>query len=350
MGIFEVESPVDKLAEWDETLKATLTIQSLCLLISFTLFFIRTYQVIKETLNSEIRKSKIVKIRLLQVSHLCAMFFSAFYIFLHFWNYIHYYISTNPMECDAWFIIIMISITLSKNFVYCFLMLRSSLAFDTSLFMIPLPISIIVISIAWITQWIMTILMLTDFTPFSPFPTNGFCFRILGDNGTIGITGYNLVDALSAFIALILFWWKARFVSKGLNSLQADNELQPEMIVISEMFKKHILLGVLIFIGSILIWFGGEFLSVLMGIAGALHLTCNNVYIFLLFKPNDYIYQIVCCKKGFGKSNKDVDNLATQQKTNEYAVDSANTSNQPSTLEITNTSNVAGASGSVTIR
>ncbi len=141
------------------------------------------------------------------MTHLLAMFFSCLYIFLHEWNYINWYTSTNPMDCGVWFEMIMFSITMSKIFTYSFLMLRSTLSFSSSFFKIPLKVSVSIVILSCVTQLIMMGLMISDYIPISPFPSNGFCFRILGENGVAGIAGFNFSDAISGFIAFIIFWY-----------------------------------------------------------------------------------------------------------------------------------------------
>eukprot|EP01084_Bolivina_argentea_P001291 2388_1 len=273
----------------------TITIVTICFLLSFSLFCIRLQQILT---NKEETDEKTFFHKMLQICHLLAMFFSCFYIFLYEWNYLHLYLPENTMHCSTWFVLIMISITFSKVFLYSFLMLRSSLSFRNSMFQIPLLLSITITTLSVSSQLTMMSLMLSDFDTFTPFPDKSLCFRTLGTTATAGITGFNVSDAISNAIALFIFWRKSKSVKRLLfaGPTITNNTVNRSKSEISDIFQKHIFLGMLITAGSILIFFAGEFLTILMGVASVLHQLANNIYIFLMFRENQKIYMALCCK------------------------------------------------------
>eukprot|EP00485_Elphidium_margaritaceum_P002282 CAMPEP_0202685466 /NCGR_PEP_ID=MMETSP1385-20130828/1218_1 /ASSEMBLY_ACC=CAM_ASM_000861 /TAXON_ID=933848 /ORGANISM="Elphidium margaritaceum" /LENGTH=257 /DNA_ID=CAMNT_0049339815 /DNA_START=358 /DNA_END=1131 /DNA_ORIENTATION=+ len=197
------------------------------------------------------------------------------------------------MDCAVWFEFVMVTITLNKNFLYTFLMLRSSLAFNILMFQIPLRVTVTVILIAFISQWVMTGFMLHDYIAISPFPDNGFCFRILSEKGEIGLSYWNLTDALSGMIALCVFWYKARSVKQTLLNLQEKDELDADTQKMRALFNRHIALGILIILGSVVLFFLAEFLQYTMGIVGTLQQAVTNFYIFLFFPKN---VRRFCCE------------------------------------------------------
>eukprot|EP01084_Bolivina_argentea_P267075 453242_1 len=300
---------------------SSIIIVSIFFFISFTLFLIRICQVYKQNSIELVEYPE----KLLQFCHLSAMFFSSFYMFLYVWNYLHIYSDSNEMNCTLWYILIMTSITMTKVFIYSFLMLRSTLSFRNSFFEIPLKTSISITLITCISQLTWCALMLYDFEP--GLLTGSMCFRILGPLGTLGIVGFNINDAISAFVALLIFWIKAKSVKRMLflcingnkkskcenKKHKSDTALELTKKELTNVFNKHIKLGMLIVIGSILIFLAGEFLTMTMGLASCLHQCLNNIYIFLLFKENNNLYNIFCIckyKKCFKRSNNNTNELA----------------------------------------
>eukprot|EP01084_Bolivina_argentea_P234123 394159_1 len=100
--------------------------------------------------------------------------------------------------------------------MYSFLMLRSALAFRNSFFRISLKLAVSVTSLSVVSQLTWMSLMLSDFTATKLIQHKSPCFRTLGPNGTIGIGGFNISDAFSSAIALLIFWIKARSVNRVL--------------------------------------------------------------------------------------------------------------------------------------
>eukprot|EP01083_Nonionella_stella_P087753 244245_1 len=322
----------------------TITIVSLSLFISFSLFLIRLYQLLINTVTAfrkritshsssnqlelasstpslrrmeSLSKPVLCTTRLLQICHLLAMFWSCLYIFLYLINYLHLFISLN-VNCTIWFISTLLCITMTKIFVYTFLMLRSSLAFKSSpLFRIPLSLSVTVVTFAVATQLLMMSLMISDFRII--VLDTSYCFRVLGPIGTIGICGFNIGDAASAVVALIIFWGKVKRVKSSLsmnNTTDTDAlDDDGDRMAINQVFMKHITLGTLIVAGSLLMFLAGEFLTILMGVASTLHQSANNLYLFLLFKENNALYvslaSVFCCTN----ATKNMDETERKYKT-----------------------------------
>eukprot|EP01083_Nonionella_stella_P076361 208016_1 len=303
------------LDEWavgkPSTTEATITIQAICLLIAFGLFFIRLYQVLNEEVSSLVPS---IQIRLLQFTHLAAMFFSASYILTHFWNYVHAYKETNALPCDAWYHLVILNYYLGKTFTYAFLMLRSAFAFNSNLFafQIPLYVSLTVIVCTTIGLWIPNIIVLSNFTPIQPIPGKGFCFRIPGPGFDEATIAAGFVDTAAAIVAGVIFWRKAVQINSLLKSAQDGLDCtEPERadtMSVNAVFKKHIYLGSLIFISTFIVWWVVQLFTVLIGICVAIQNVSTNFYIFLLFKENNAVYNMVCCKAF--QPNPDITNLS----------------------------------------
>eukprot|EP00488_Nonionellina_sp_1-RS-2012_P001209 TRINITY_DN1952_c0_g1_i1.p1 TRINITY_DN1952_c0_g1~~TRINITY_DN1952_c0_g1_i1.p1 ORF type:complete len:155 (+),score=17.47 TRINITY_DN1952_c0_g1_i1:234-698(+) len=78
-------------------------------------------------------------------------------------------------------------------------------------------------------------------------------------------------------------WLYPYFGGKQISKKVIFSNNDAKLVIDSELnkvFNKHIKLGALIVMGSILIYLAGEFLTILMGVASALHQCFNNVYIF----------------------------------------------------------------------
>ncbi len=100
------------------------------------------------------------------------------------------------------------------------------------------------------------------------------------------------------------------------------DEIDKELSDVNQVFRKHIFLGMLIFLGSMLIFLAGEFLTVLMGVASAMHQLANNVYIFLLFKQNNYVYAKLCCRFGQNKRKSQLEmHLAAGMRRNQPQIE-----------------------------
>eukprot|EP01084_Bolivina_argentea_P320553 556204_1 len=292
---------VDKWAIGNSTNIATIIIQSICFLITLTLLIIRTYHIaygfttIKSTWKSAA----------LPITQYLMMLMSILYLFCHEWNYIHLYRTFNPINCGVWFECIMITHASTRALLLAFLMLRSSLSFDNSFCAIPLKWTITIITITTIMNIIPLPFIVTDFIAIQPFKDNSFCFRILGNTAVAGGSILHLLNCIASILTLILFYWKAREVSKCFNDIKTKAKMNNGLVDLKFEFKKHINLGILTVIGTILIFFFQDIFSVFIGITFALDQTVNNILTFMMFKEYAIIYKWLLCKN----NNAKVDNV-----------------------------------------
>eukprot|EP01084_Bolivina_argentea_P191138 328326_1 len=326
------------LDEWAKgkhsTTTSTIIIQSICLFISLILTIIRIYQMYKQ-LNKYKSDPKLV---LLPITQFIMMFLSCLYIFFHEWNYIHLYFESNSMDCAIWFGLIMISLTLTRVLLFAFLMLRSSLSFENTFCAIPLSLSITIVTITTLGSIIPASILLTDFIPIQPFPANGFCFRIVGETAVICGTIFHLLNCVLSIVALIIFYIKSRSVRQLFDALDKDGKMSDNLVDLNFQFRKHIKLGMITIIGTVVIFFVQDMFSVLIGISFAFDQTINNILTFIMFKENSSVYNFLFCKHRQLESEINVVNLQDMQKKRAHSVatmSSKNTEISAPTMTVT---------------
>lgn len=303
-----------KLDEWavgPATPIVTMAIQSVCLLISLTLLIIRAYHMYQ---NREILKSK-RKSAAFQLAQWIMNLVSCIYLFYHEWNYIHLYVPTNSLDCAAWFSLIIIAIPTTRVFLFIFLMLRSSFTFEGTICEISKKISYTLIIMTIISNYVPLIFILTDFTPITPFPDKGFCFRVFGSKAVIAINIMHGSNCFASLIALIVFYWKARTVSKMFMSLTNNGKMNESLMELNYEFKKHTKLGMITVAGTIVVFFFGDMLSVLVGITFALDQTTNNFLTFIMFKESAKYYKWLLCKHKEIENRENVIHMTKSQST-----------------------------------
>ena len=293
---------LDKWAVGERTRRATIAIQSICLIISLSLLFIRSYHIYQNR-QALLNKKKALT---LQLSQWIMTVFSCLYLFFHDWNYIHLYLPTNGMDCAAWWIIALTSFTSTRVFLFIFLTLRSSYTFEDTVFELSKKICYTFIAITVILNYGSLCLMFTDFTPISPFPDKGFCFRTIGPQATIGINILHGSNCLLSIIAVVLFYWKARMVKKAFATHQENGKMDASLLELNYQFTKHIKLGIITVTGTIILFVLLDMLSVMKGITGALDQVTNNILTFIMFKESARYYRILLCRKKQVKNRQNI--------------------------------------------
>ena len=316
---------LDAWAVGEDTTRATMAIQSICLFTSLVFLSIRTHQMYQNREMLLQKKKRLV----LQLSQWFMLLLSCFYLFTHEWNYIHLYLPTNSMDCRAWFCMVMTSIASTRVFLFIFLTLRSSFTFEGTVCELRKEISYTLIALTVIFNYGSLVFLLTDFTPISPFPNNGFCWRIIGLQAGIALQTLHGANCVLSIAAVIIFYRKAKTVKTAFMALEEDGKMSPTLIELNYEFKKHVKLGTITVAGTILMFIVADLLSVLMGITFALDQVANNFLTFIMFKESSKYYQFLLCKKNEMKNQETVIQMVHAKSTSTHDVESGNTDLQP---------------------
>eukprot|EP01084_Bolivina_argentea_P164568 286115_1 len=285
---------VDKWATGSTTNITTLCVQSICLWISITTLLSSLYHLFGNT--NKIKSYW--KFASLQLSQMFMTLFSCLYMFIHGWNYVFLYFHSNPLNCSIWFALIMIMLACTRILLFYFLMLRSSLAFESSLcnFNIPLKISVLLIVLVTTTTIATIYVLLIDFVSFHPYADKGYCWRIQGNRAVMASALFHATHCIASAAALVIFYLKSKAVNNFIAILRKDNKLNAKLMELDREFKRHIQLGMITIIGTIIIFFVQDVTSVTLGMIFALDQTVNNVLTFIILKENTKYYKCLCCK------------------------------------------------------
>eukprot|EP01084_Bolivina_argentea_P164567 286107_1 len=288
---------MDKWATGSATNITTLCVQTICLWISLTMLISRLYHLF----GSRHKIKSYWKFASLQLSQVFMTLFSCLYMFIHGWNYVFLYFPSNPLNCSIWFALIMIMLACTRILLFYFLMLRSSLAFESSLcnFNIPLKISALLIVVVTIISIATIATILTDFISTHPFPDKGFCWRIPGKRAVMASMLFHLTHCIASVAALVIFYLKSKAVKNSIAILRKDNKLNAKLMELDREFRRHIQLGMITIIGTIIIFFVQDVTSVTLGMIFAIDQTLNNVLTFIILKENTKYYECLCCKVKF---------------------------------------------------
>eukprot|EP01084_Bolivina_argentea_P055660 102001_1 len=133
-----------------------------------------------------------------------------------------------------------------------------------------------------ISQWVMTILMLTDIHVTSS-PSNALGYLSFGERGIIGLSGYNLIDALTGFMVLSIFLGRSKMVTgRAKANLKSQREISEALSSMNVVLGTQLLFGIIIFLLSISGFFACEFMKARMGITSALNQSTDSINIYLL--------------------------------------------------------------------
>eukprot|EP01083_Nonionella_stella_P091444 255677_1 len=303
MGIFELT--IDTWTATPQTMICTIVIQSICLIITVVLLVIRVYHICR--IKTHLKQS--CQFSFLHLSHLFMMLFSLLYLFLYEWNYIHLFLSTNIMECNQWLQSLAISFSFTRILLFAFLMLRSTICFEDTLYAVSSKLTLPVVMISIIAGILLITAIFTQFDGFHAIPNSGICWRtatVIGHGMNSASHGINMILSL---VVLMIFCCKVRSVNKEIAILRRNKAMDEYTAELQSEFRKHIKLGTLTVMGTVLLFFCGDLLSAMLGIAYALDQTVNNILTFIMFEEHTDVYRRCCCVFGPHKEGKYVANM-----------------------------------------
>eukprot|EP01083_Nonionella_stella_P177928 627008_1 len=270
---------------------ATITLQTICLLITITLCIIRIHHIC--LIQHQLKHNW--KFALLHYSQLMMMIFSSMYIFMHGWNYVHIFLPSNMIDCTTWLRLLLVPHPTTRICLFIFLMTRSSISFQGTFCHLPFKTTIPIIIAAIIGSSALIIELFTEAEAYHPLPNSGVCWRILTPTGALMGQFYHWVNCVLSIAVLVIFYVKARAVQKEIKILENNNDLSAHLQELQFEFNKHIRLGALAVAGNILIVFFVDSLTIMLGVAFALDQTVNNVLTTAMFEQFSSMYRCMCC-------------------------------------------------------